>query len=230
MRRLALDDYERQSYHAGASPMSGSPEIVEVHPGSAQHPPAPAVLSLDGEWQMAEAGEEPDRLTGSWPEAIPAQVPGSVHGALTAAGKIPDPKFGRNDKIAHDKSFETWWFKRTFERPRGTAGERLVFDGCAIRCTVWLNGTLLGSHEGMFGGPEFPVASLLRDSNTLVVKIDPAPGKKELWYNSDWRHTVVFNNVWGWHYSSIPALGIWRSVRIEDTPPVRIIASVRGHG
>lgn len=223
VQRLALDDYERQSHPAGASPMSGSPATVELRAGMAQHPPAPAVLSLDGEWQMAEAGQERDRLTGTWPEAIPAQVPGGVHGALTAAGKIPDPKFGLNDKIAHDKSFETWWFKRTFERPRGMAGERLVFDGCAIRCTVWLNGTLLGSHEGMFGGPEFKVASLLHDSNTLIVKIDPAPGKKELWSNSDWRHTVVFNNVWGWHYSAIPALGIWRSVRIEDTPPVRLI-------
>ena len=221
--RLALDDYERQSYHAGASPMSVSPETVELKDGTAQHPSAPLVLALDGEWQMAEQGLDQDRLTASWPDAIPAQVPGSVHGALTAAGKIPDPKFARNDKIAHDKSFETWWFKRTFERPPGMSGERLVFDGCAIRCAVWLNGTLLGSHEGMFGGPEFQVAKLLRDRNTLIVKIDPASGKKELWSNSDWRHTVVFNNVWGWHYSSIPALGIWRSVRIEDTPPVRLM-------
>jgi len=222
VRRLALDDYERQSYEAGASPMAGAPVTVELHPGRAPHPPD-RVLSLDGEWQMAEAGQESDRLTGNWLEAIPAEVPGSVHGALTAAGKIPDPKFGRNDKIAHDKSFEVWWFKRTFARPHGTAGERLVFDGCAIRCTVWLNGTLLGTHEGMFGGPEFQVASLLHENNTLIVKIDAAPGKKELWSNSDWRQTVVFNNVWGWHYSSIPALGIWRSVRIEDTPPVRLI-------
>jgi beta-mannosidase len=75
---------------------------------------------------------------------------------------------------------------------------------------------------------------LLRATNTLIVKIDAAPGKKELWLNGDWRRTVVFNNVWGWHYSSIPALGIWRSVRIEDTPPVRVmnpfIATVDAQG
>jgi beta-mannosidase len=223
VRRLALDDYEREGYRAGPPPMASQPVVIQLSKAAISHPPGPASLSLDGEWQMAEAGDDAQRLTGSWDEAIPASVPGSVHTALTAAGKIPDPKFGLNDKIAHAKSFTSWWFRRDFDKPRGTTGERLVFGGCAIRCTVWLNGTILGTHEGMFGGPEFDIAKLLRAKNTLIVKIDAAPGKKELWSNSDWRRTVVFNNVWGWHYSSIPALGIWRSVRIESTPPVRLL-------
>jgi beta-mannosidase len=223
VRRLALDDHEREGYKAGPTPMASQAVVLQLSAAAVSHPPEPASLSLDGEWQMAEAGDDAQRLSGSWDGAIPALVPGSVHTALTAAGKIPDPKFGLNDKIAHDKSFTSWWFRRDFDKPRGTTGERLVFGGCAIRCTVWLNGTLLGSHEGMFGGPEFNVDNLLREKNTLIVKIDAAPGKKELWENSDWRRTVVFNNVWGWHYSSIPALGIWRSVRIESTPPVRLL-------
>lgn len=223
VRRLALDDYERDGFRAGAPPMASQPLVVALSGAAAVHPPEPTSLSLDGEWKMVEAGDDAQRLSGSWDAAIPAVVPGSVHTALTAAGKIPDPKFGRNDKFAHDKSFTAWWFRRDFDRPRGTSNERLVFGGCAIRCTIWLNGTLLGAHEGMFGGPEFNVANLLRERNTLIVKIDAAPGKKELWSNSDWRRTVVFNNVWGWHYSSIPALGIWRSVRIESTPLVRLL-------
>ena len=60
---------------------------------------------------MAENGAEADRLTQPWADAIPATVPGSVHGALQVTGKIPDSKFGRNDTLAHDKSFQTWWFK-----------------------------------------------------------------------------------------------------------------------
>ena len=133
----------------------------------------PFILPLDGSWRMAENGAETDRLTQPWADAIPATVPGSVHGALQASGKIPDPKFGLNDALAREKSFQTWWLKREFKRPAGIAGGRLVFDGVAIHASVWLNGTKLGEHEGMFGGPSYDVASLLRDENVLIVKLDP---------------------------------------------------------
>jgi beta-mannosidase len=150
-------------------------------------------------------------------------VPGSVHAALVTAGKMPDPTVGRNQPIVAEASYKTWWFQTTFRRPQGTQGEELVFDGVCNRCTVWLNGRKLGNHEGMFGGPRFDVAGLLRDENTLVVKLDPiparAPGQVA---NESWRQTVVFNNVYGWHYSQCPSLGIWRSVRIEGAPAVRM--------
>jgi beta-mannosidase len=223
VRRLALDDFDRAGYRAGPTPFEGSSTNIQLKAGVAVQPEAMPAFSLDGDWGIATGGQDQRRLSSAWADAIPARVPGSVHGALTDAGQIPDPKFGLNDRIAHDKSFQTWWFERTFEKPSGLKGERLVFDGCAIRCTVWLNGTLLGSHEGMFGGPEFDIGDLIREHNRLIVKIDPAPGNKQLWSNSDWRRTVVFNNVWGWHYSSIPALGIWRSVRIEGTPIVQLL-------
>jgi beta-mannosidase len=222
----SLDELESESYEAGPSPMSPAPVRIEVQEGSASHGPPPPGLSLDGGWTMAENGTEQQRLNGNWADGIPAAVPGSVHGALQATGRIPDPKFGLNDAIAREKSFQTWWFKRTFARPAGTVGEQLVFDGVAIKCTVWLNGRLLGSHEGMFGGPRFDVGGLLADNNTLVVRIDPAP-KGPSWFttgdNGGWKKTVVFNCVWGWHYSNIPALGIWRSVHIESTPAVRLV-------
>jgi beta-mannosidase len=220
--KISMDDLDRESYHAGPSPMSSEAETVPLSPGAASHPEGPVVLSLDGEWRMAEGGSQEQRLTGDWPGSFVADVPGSVHTALFEEELIPDPKFGCNDKIAHDKSFETYWFKRDFPRPKHATHERLVFDGVAIHCAVWLNGQLLGEHEGMFGGPEFDVSELLRENNTLIVRIDPAPGDRNLWNNPEWRTTVVFNNVWGWHYSSIPPLGIWRSVRLEGGPTVKL--------
>jgi beta-mannosidase len=222
VERISMDELDRRSYHPGPSPLDSNSKSVSLKHGAAVYPIGPLTVSLDGQWQMAEGGAAEKRLGEAWPDAVPAKVPGSVHSALYAAGKIPDPKFGRNDSIAHEQSFKTWWFKRSFPRPQGTQGEKLVFDGVAIRCTVWLNGQLLGSHDGMFGGPEFNVADCLRDENSLVVKLDPAPGDPKAWNNPDWRTTVVFNNVWGWHYSSIPALGIWRSVRVEAAPGVRL--------
>lgn len=226
----SMDALDLTSFKPGPSPMSSEPDVVELKPGIAEHPAGPTVLSLDGAWQMAEGGEPAARLSGEWADAISAEVPGSVHTALQKAGKIPDPKVGLNDAWARDKSFKTWWFKRTFKRPQNTTGERLTFGGVAIKATVWLNGKELGTHEGMFGGPDFEIAGLLKDENTLIVKISPAPyvegkGQPNDFFkgmNVGWLYTVVFNNVYGWHYSNIPALGIWRSVRIEGAPTVRL--------
>ena len=219
---LSMDELDRRSYNPGPSPLDSIAEPVTLTTGTVTQPKGSVVLSLDGEWQMADGGKDAERLSGNRADALPAKVPGSVHTALFEAGKIPEPKFGRNDAVAHDKSFDTWWFKRTFSRPQGSRNERLVFAGVAIHCSVWLNGQFLGSHGGMFGGPEFDVSDLLRDQNTLIVKIGPAPGDRKEWNNPDWRKTVAFNCVWGWHYSSIPPSGIWRSVRVEGAPTVAI--------
>ncbi len=223
MPKRSLDAIDLASYDPQPGPMDTPAVEVDLTPGEAAHPDGPQVVILDGTWQMAEAGSDQDRLAGNWADAVPAEVPGSVHSALFAAGKIPDPRIGLNDAIAREQSFKTWWFRRTFQRPDAEI-VRLVFDGVSIRGTVWLNGVLLGSHEGMFGGPVFDVSGMLREENTLVVKIDPAPHTETGIHgnNQAWRQTVVFNNVWGWHYSNIPALGIWRSVRVEEVPPVEV--------
>jgi beta-mannosidase len=224
----SMDEIDRISFDAGPAPMDSRATPTALRAGAAEHPAGAPVATLDGAWQMAEGGAESARLAGQWRDAIPAQVPGSVHAALVAAGKMPDPTVGRNQPIVAQASYKTWWFRTTFGRPQGAQGERLVFDGVCNRCTVWLNGRRLGGHEGMFGGPSFDVAGLLKDENTLVVKLDPIPRKHDGVFfetdfnNTSWKETVVFNNVYGWHYSQCPSLGIWRSVRIEGAPAVRM--------
>ncbi|MFZ4776201.1 MAG: LamG-like jellyroll fold domain-containing protein [Terrimicrobiaceae bacterium] len=228
--RKSLDEIDRESFKAGPSPLDSPAEDVVLSEGSAELPSGATVVSLDGKWQMAEGGEATTRLEGEWQDSIPAEVPGSVHTALEKAGKIPDPKFGLNDAIAREKSFKTWWMKTTFPRPANLQGGKLVFGGVAVKCTVWLNGQELGSHEGAFGGPEFDVAGHLKDQNTLIVKIWPAPyvkstGQPNSFFtdmNVGWLYTVTFNNVYGWHYSNIPSIGIWRSVRLKGAPEVRL--------
>ena len=197
----SMDDLDSESYKAGPAPMDSPSENVVLSEGSAALPTGASVVSLDGTWQMAEGGEATTRLTGDWQDAIPAEVPGSVHTALKQAGKIPDPTFALNDAIAREKSFKTWWMKRTFPRPADLQGARLTFGGVAIKCTVWLNGQELGSHEGTFGGPEFEVAGHLQDQNTLIVKIEPAPHEEAKGQfggfmngtgaNHGWTHTVT---------------------------------------
>ena len=227
----SLDQLDKEAFNPGPSPLDGVATTVTLHAGAGEHPHGPAVVSLDGIWELAGEGSEAERLNGRWSDSIPASVPGSVHTALLAAGKIPDPYVGLNDIIAREQSFRIWWLKRTFQRPQGRGHEKLVFGGICDACTIWLNGENLGSHKGMFGELVFDVASRLRDGeNTVIVKLDPAPlrvSNKEpndffTGMNVGWLDTAVVNNIYGWHYINLPTIGIWRPVRVNDTPPVRI--------
>lgn len=223
--RVALDVVDLDAYQPGPSPMAGSIQALTLVAAAALPRLGVRSTTLDGTWELAEGGDEAVRLSdAAWSDALPATVPGSVHSALEKAGCIPDPKQGMNDEAARTQSFKTWWFRRAFDRPAADEAEMLVFDGVAISCTVWLNGRRLGNHNGMFGGPRLSLKGLgLQDHNQLVVRLDPAPQAPGFFTgrdNNGWRSTVVFNNSWGWHYSNIPALGIWRSVRIEHHLPV----------
>jgi beta-mannosidase len=220
-KRHSLDEVEAGEFKAGPSPLETPAERVRlsVVSGPRTLTPEPRTL-LSGTWQMACEGAEKARLSGVWSDAIPAQVPGSVHAALVAAGRLPDPTFGRNQQIAQKESYKTWWLKRTFPRPASPGPHTLVFHGVCNKCAVWLNGRQLGGHEGMFGGPSFDVTELLRDTNTLIVRLDAIPIEGTPADNQSWRKTVVFNNVYGWHYAQLPSLGIWRSVEVRSEPAI----------
>jgi beta-mannosidase len=230
-RNPSLDHIERKSYGAGPSPMAGRFRRVALENHPCDHPDGPSVLSLDGDWQLAENGQELERLKGEWKDAISARVPGSVHSALVQAGRIPDPTFAVNQKIARLESFKTWWMSKRFSRPRGMHKAQLMFGGVCNGCEVWLNGKHLGSHEGMFGGPDFDVTEVLQEENLLVVRIDPIPFEAANGFpsgeypenNASWKNTVVFNNVYGWHYSNLQSLGIWRSVELQEQPLVKLM-------
>lgn len=85
---------------------------------------------------------------------------------------------------------------------------------------------LLGTHEGMFGGPDFSIGNYLKNKNTLIVKLEAIPqmflGNWPPNANESWKYTVVFNCVYGWHYAQIPSLGIWRSVQLKEQAAVEI--------
>jgi beta-mannosidase len=212
-RYLSMSETDRASYHAGPSPLDSPAETVPMQPGRIETPTLPPAVSLDGEWQLAEGGADSQRLTHDWDKPIPATVPGSIHTALARAGVIPHPYLARNQEIARRWSFKTYWYKRVFPRPPVGSDRTLVFHGIANRATIWLNGKKLARHEGMFTSIELPVADLLQDSNTLIVKLDPA---------IDWQKTVVFNNSYGWHYSKFPPLGIWQPVELRGESPVKL--------
>ena len=223
----SLDEIDRESF-AAKYILSELPGISMIPVSSVDTVRNREYFSLDGTWLMAEGGDEKFRLKDVWTDAVEAVVPGSVHTALLMNRIIPDPYIGQNDSIAEQQSYKTWWFSKKFTLNEPLENPILSFGGVANRCTVWLNGKKLGSHEGMFGGPDFAVKKYLKKENTLVVKLDPIPqmflGNWPPNANESWKYTVVFNCVYGWHYAQIPSLGIWRSVELESQAPVEIEA------
>src|SRR6266481_5293549 len=65
-------------------------------------------LSLNGEWQVSQAGKN------VW---IPAAVPGGAYTDLLAAGKIPDPFYRENEKVVQWVGECGWDYRRTFDVP-----------------------------------------------------------------------------------------------------------------
>ena len=68
------------------------------------------------------------------------------------------------------------WYRRKFTVPKEAANRhvRLVFDAVFYRAKVWLNGKLLGEHEGGYTPFEFDITSVAQPgkANTLALEVD----------------------------------------------------------
>ena len=115
--------------------------------------------------------------------------------------QLPDMKWYR----------EIAWYIKRFDWQK-IEGQRVFvrFEAVNYHSKVWLNGILLGTHEGGYTPFEFEITDSVRaGSNYLAVKISPVPGPDS---------TVP---VTGWCCHP----GIIRSVSLITTPPLRIVSA-----
>ncbi len=96
------------------------------------------------------------------------------------------------------------WYRKRFAVPPGSAGARfsLEFDGVFRDCHVWLNGVLLGRHEGGYAPFGFDASDLIQTEgdNVLVVRVDASQAE-------------------GWFYEGA---GIYRHVWLVETSPAHV--------
>jgi beta-glucuronidase len=100
----------------------------------------------------------------------------------------------------------TVWYRRIFDDPRREASSRLFvwFGGVASRAHVFLNGELLGAHEGGFTPFDFEITDRVRPhDNTLIVKAD----------NTRRAEAVPTLDFDWWNYG-----GITRRVHLVEVP------------
>lgn len=223
----SLDELEKQGYNAIQSPKETNGNVIKLEEKQYCDYGCEKEYTLNGEWEIVSEGNNNDRLGNDWKESFKSQVPCDIHNALFKAGIIPDPTVGDNQKIAREYSFKTWWLRREFDFEIDSKERYILrFDGVVDVCTVWLNGKEITRHQGMFGGPTIDITNELKTSNTLIVKLDPikfvSTSGNYPENDHSWKETVVINNVYGWHYSNMPSIGIWQPVSIKTVPNVKV--------
>jgi hypothetical protein len=156
--------------------------------------------SLNGIWQFAGASNinNPPTNTTLGEEVL---VPYPIESALSGIMRHQDYMY----------------YRRTFTVPAGWAGRNVQLNFGAVdwQSKVWVNGTLLGTHEGGYDKFSYNVTSALRaGSNEVIVGVwDPVEaqdipvGKQRI-------------NRGGIMYT--PSSGIWQTVWLEPTNPARI--------
>ena len=125
--------------------------------------PGPPRLELTDGWELAGTAPGgcagPDALAGL--EWIPAPVPGTVAGALAAAGDRPEGDIDGGD----------WWYRLTFDADPAAEGEEVVLTlgGIATIAEVYLNGRRILDSESMYAAHRLDVGDILEGRNQLAI-------------------------------------------------------------
>lgn len=166
---------------------------------------------------------------GNW---IGVSVPGDVHQALIAAGRIPDPFYDRNELDCAWIEEREWWYRCqfTYQPAPLRADERLllVFHGLDTFVTVWLNGEKLGTHANMFREAVFDVSPHVRpgDRNILALCFEPPLEHVRDMPAPSWgpastgevKRTLMRKAQYGYGWDwgpRLPTVGIWRPVELR---------------
>jgi beta-mannosidase len=195
----------------------GSEPVYQLVPVS---PRENGQITLDGEWELAEAKDElaPEPASPDPDEWSRVPMPNTIQHALFQAGKTKNPWFGDNYKDLQWIAKTDWYLRKRFTIPEDWKQRqiRLAFDGMDYIGVVWLDGILLGRHEGMFGGPSFDVTRMLKPGEhellvRLIHETGPQSGPAQVIKSMAVDGTSY---QWGNRYRTI---GLWRSVRLVST-------------
>lgn len=156
---------------------------------------APSV-SLDGNWQML-----PDPHAQFQAGALPASGWRSAQVPLSIQAQFPDLRdfAGRA------------WFRRSFERPALTKGERLLlhFGAVDFEATVRVNGALVGTHEGGYTPFDLDITAATRTGPNAVLLEVFDPGDRAA-------YAQIPHGKQNWY---VQTTGLWQSVTLAVKPP-----------
>ncbi|GAB2827538.1 glycoside hydrolase family 2 protein [Streptomyces daliensis] len=176
--------------------------------------------------------------------ATPATVPGCVHTDLLAAGLIPDPYLGENERDVAWVGRADWTYTTTLparQQPSPASPEYehertdLVFDGLDTVAAVTLGGRLLATTRNMHRSYRFDVTEALRTGTdrTLAVRFTSAYteaeserdrlGDRPNSYPEPFPYLRKMACSFGWDWGpTLVTAGIWKPVRLEHWSTARL--------
>lgn len=155
-------------------------------------------LCLNGPWDfdICNEGDKPQ-----YNQSI--QVPFCPESALSGIGEVY-----REEQVL--------WYQRHFTLPEGFRKSRVLLHFGAVDqiARVYVNGRVVGTHEGGYLPFTFDVTDFLQGENVLTVEVRDHLSKKILPYG---KQTRKRGGMW---YT--PVSGIWQTVWLESVPEVYI--------
>ncbi len=187
-------------------------------------------IDLGGKWDFAWKDESVKDLSEiEW--EYKTDIPKSLYFSLHEAGILPHPYEGVNSKLYHWVDEKVWYYRKSFEIDEFAENKNafLCFDGISYYSRVWVNGNLIGEHEGMFGGPVCDIAEYIKDKNEIIVEVKACNyGIKDTFdsHNCEGqkKHLIPWNVARDNHSSTgdFMVIGIWNRVRLELTDKLHI--------
>ncbi|MET0791368.1 MAG: sugar-binding domain-containing protein, partial [Polyangiaceae bacterium] len=163
--------------------------------------------TLDGRWDFA--------LDPNAEHAKAEQVEWSGH------IEVPFAPETLRSGVADTALYRACWYRRTFQVSNASDTERWVlhFGAVDYRATVWVDETLVATHEGGYTPFEADITDALkadRTDHTIVVWAEDDPGDlSKPRGKQDWQlepHSIWYPRT----------TGIWQSVWLEKTPVMRV--------
>jgi beta-mannosidase len=153
---------------------------------------------------------------------IPATVPGAVQLDIAKAENYQPFYYAENwkDYLWMEDNFYT--YRSTFKKQELAPGERFCFisKGIDYQFEIYLNSEKLFEQEGMFSYVSLDLTAKLKESNTLLIKVFPAPKLHARPADRSQASQSVKPAVsygWDWHPRLLP-LGIWDETYLEVQP------------
>lgn len=198
-----------------------------------------AHIDICGVWDFTYTDDAVEDIS-SITYNMQATLPESTYLNLYNAGVLPDPYFSDNSHQYTWVDSKVWYYKKNFSIDHVIDSETtdafLCFDGLGYYSRVWLNGELLGEHEGMFGGPVVNVADrLICGNNELVVEVKAfnyyLEGDRRFWrgyVSTGWQNRIT--EIIPWNIArdeettngDFNTFGIWKEIRLEILPKTHI--------
>ena len=190
-------------------------------------------LDLNGRWDFCYTDKPTD-----YPKELDFNFEGNVPAAtyfnVYEAGILPHPYKESNSRQYRFVDQKVWYYRRKFslENYKNLGKAFLCFDGAGYFSRIWMNGNLIGEHEGLFGGPIADVNGHLKfgQENELIVEVTscnygiPDEEWKDIYRSPNNKFLVPWNMVKdsGTSNGDFTTMGIYRDVRLEIVPELHL--------